>query len=632
VEAVRVVGENPGEEKTFSAHPTHTGIRGQLDFPPEYIEIAARSTKPGSQNKLHKAAFQVNLRNLDMTGGGEPLRLSVDFGTSNTCFCYSGEDPQTGQQTDAQPLQINDHTLTLIEGTANLDVNLPWLPVLKQQVLLPSELMFFEEPKEAVKHIRSLRPVIDYTIPILGWRKEDESYISTGFKWQTSTEPDIIAGYYQDLQKMYLGLALRLALAELAANQLESLYIHACAIDLFITYPLSMSESERTGLIASYDAVRSQISSHTGITVNAIRLIDESFAAEQGTGIRGAITAHKLYIDVGGGTTDVSVVEELGETQKRAIHLVDSVRYAGNDFLMVLANDDGNNGAALPGGAASLSLQKRRPGKLSTKSLIELQRRIRSEKEGLLTDLGTFGGNQSVQEIAIEALDRFINGLIEYTARLVAWKTIQLTADLGEEAQNELLQIFLVGNGWRFLLFSPRKSRSQKALDEETFIRRDFEDRLNPRLDEYVADGIIRLKPRISTEHPTDPKMVVARGALDAPASSGVAPNREPPTILGSDIRIVQDNKEVIFEWHHPVPIDLDEFKTVKNITMKPSTKFEKNQVPDYRNGDRLTTLDEIDIKKHLCDEDNKRITHSAFRHYLERWHKRNLHPVKEWI
>lgn len=584
---LRVIGEEPGEEVHFG------GItpRGEFSFPPEYLEICANVIKDRTSRE-YWASFAVSLTGLTarQPTQSERVRLAVDFGTSNTCFCYSmpGEDPQ--------PLTLSDKTCTLVEGLQlEDDLEHTWLPEFREQTLIPSELIFPREPYEVLSSANELRPIMHYTIPPLKWRVEEQKRIATGFKWRHATEPRTIVDRYQELQKMYLGLALRLAVAEVVCRTdlLGSSSVHPHEMELVITYPLSMSQDEFQELLRSYEYVRDLIKTCTGITLREEKLIDESYAGEIGTLPTGV--TQKICVDVGGGTTDISVVEEPKESAGAKTLIVDSVRYAGNDFLIALTSDAN-------------------AGKISTKPLIELQRRIRAEKEKILRDLSTFGNAQRRRDDALEALERFLRGLTQYLARIVALRV----SELGERAHEEKLVIYLLGNGWRFILLSTDRT----DLNEAEIVKQEIERRLRQELDRLQNAGIIGVIPQFEIEHPTDPKTVVARGALKVPGRPDrYREKREPQTFLGSNVRVVFRGSEQIFDWNKAVPFDLNNQATGVFISGA-LADFEQPRVPDDA---RLTDLNRVDIGSYIHKD--KRIIRSALNVYLERWHKRYLHP-----
>jgi len=601
--SLRIVGNEPEMSANFT---DLTRPMGSLDFPPEYIEIKGESVRAMGNAEEFCACFCVKLNTCEITRSTmEPLRLSVDFGTSNTCFYYL---VRTATVKDVKPLKLNDHTHVLIGGL-ELESSLAhtWMPRFKEQTLIPSELVFRLEPETIFKSSDPIRPIVDYNIPPLKWRAGEQTRITTGFKWQQATEPDKVALYHLQLQKMFLEMVFRLVLAELASRSdlLGGSSVHSSEIELTITYPLSMSEAKFQNLRNSFESAARAIAQTTGINLIIAAYVDESRAGEQGTYASGP--GQKIYVDIGGGTTDVSVVREAPPDGKRIPLIVDSLRYAGNDFLAVLASDSKRGG-------------------LSDRSLVELQRRIRAE-ESVLNDPATFGNTTPRLEEAQKALDRFIEGLIQYMARMIAYKMngdgIRRGRHVAAEAE-EKLTVYLLGNGWRFVLFSPRDPLANPDMNPRDIIKEEVKARLEKELEKFRKGRIIPMKPNIELQHPEDPKTVVARGALDVIRSANQEiEKKEPQTFLGSDIHVMTASGERDFRWNTPVPLNLGQ--VANNVWISNDLAgFEHLAVPDYQHDHApVTKIQDINITKHIYERG--RIVKSALNFYLEHWHKRYL-------
>jgi hypothetical protein len=598
----RIVGEEPGVEFNIA---DVTMPMGAVNFPPEYIEIIADVDRGSGTARQYKACFQVrlNVNEVKQTITNNRLHLSVDFGTSNTCFYYL---MQGLSDKDPKPLKLNDKSHVLIGGLQlESDLRHTWIPNFIEQTLIPSELVFRLEPQKIFSGGGQINPIADYTIPPLKWRAGEERRISTGFKWQQATEPNAVSPYHLELQRMFLGLVFRLVMAELVSRDdlLGSSTVHPSEVELTLTYPLSMSEGKFKELLTSFEIVTRLIQERTGISLLITAVVDESRAGERGTAAKGP--GQKIYIDIGGGTTDISVIEQGGEDGRRNLLVVDSLRYAGNDFLTALASDNKGGG-------------------LSTKPLIELQRRIRAE-ENVLDDLATFGNAMPRQEAAQKALDRFLRGLTQYLARIVAFRIDKL----GDRAGQEKLIIYLLGNGWRFVLFTPRDPLASPTANPRDIIKKEVDRRLKKELENFRQAGIIKVEPKIELQHPEDPKTVVARGALLVERlPSSETERREPQTFMGSDIGVVTPTEEKTFRWNTSVPLDLG--NVAENVYINnPLMGFELLRVPDNQHpGAPLTNIQDVNISQYLYERG--RIVRSAFNLYLERWYKKYL--TGSWI
>ncbi|HKS28143.1 MAG TPA: hypothetical protein VJS44_10000 [Pyrinomonadaceae bacterium] len=602
-------GDEPGQRAFFDG----SSPKGALDFAPEYVELVAEVTRPGALLLSYYASFEVKLDSFEPKKNtlANRLRVAIDFGTSNTCLFYVSDlgtgtgGIASGTGGDPKPLRLTNKSHEVIRGLSMDDLSpCTWLPDMKGHALIPSELIFAGDPLTILNRNSRPSPVVDYTIPSLRWRSGQEPMICTGFKWKQATEPSAVREQYRELQRMYLDLLFRMALAEfVAGGPLSGTDVHPNSIDLVYTYPLAMPEDEREKLKKVFEAVIQPLREHTGITINVGASIDESRAGETGTGMQEP--GQRIFIDIGGGTTDIAVIEQRRDVAHRELLLVDSVRYAGNDFLAALADDA-------------------RGGHIATGSLIELQRRVRAARDGAaLEDPSVFGNNEERKEQAQKALERFLVGLTQYLARIIALRVNQL----GEEAAGQTLHIFLLGNGWRFVLFLPRDPlRYAETVNPRDFIREQVTERLNVELAEFVNGGIIPAMPSFELRHPEDPKTVVARGALE---STRLPPGGQQQTFIGTNVIVVTQTGTVPLSWDTIVPRRVGALIDRVSIQRGGLGGLEQLRVPDYKFEDAPRTyIDDIDIKRYVADQRGQIIA-SAFNVYLERWHKNYL--TGEW-
>jgi hypothetical protein len=598
LKSLRIVGDEP---HMMADVADVTKPMGSVTFPPEYVEIGAEIPRGGASEEF-KACLLVKLdvSAVKQSITTSKLQLSVDFGTSNTCFFYL-------INSDPKALKLNDKTQILIGGIdLESDLAHTWIPRFKEQTLVPSELVFRLEPDKIFGEGTEPLPIVDYTIPPLKWRRGEEKRITTGFKWEQATEPSLVAPHHLRLQKMFLGLAFRAVMAELVSRSdlLGGTGVHPGEVDLTITYPLSMSEEKFKNLQDSFKYVAHSIRERTGINLAISSLIDESRAGEQGTNASGP--GQKIFIDIGGGTTDISVIQQDKKHGQRLPLIVDSLRYAGNDFLKALASDGKGEG-------------------LSSRPLIELQRRIRAEEQ-VLNDLATFDNYGPRQEDAQRALNRFLDGLTQYIARVVAYKI------KGAENAGETLTVYLLGNGWRFVLFSPRHPQANPNPDQspQEIIKEEIQLRLDKLLADFQRAHIIPFKPDLVLEHPADPKTVVARGALMIFKKPAVDHQKgEPETFLGSDITVVTSTKKENVRWNRSVPLNLHDI--VDKVCINNALGgFELLEVPVLKDKpEPRTPIQNVNIMRDLCDPNGRRVIKNAFNFYLENWYKRYL--TGEW-
>lgn len=628
VEWMRVIGSAQGEEVHIDARALGLTPRGEVGFPPEFIEIGAEVSKDDI-SRPYRASFAVQFSKVlniqppftpqpadggpasEGRGVGKVLNLSVDFGTSNTCFYYVIPGQQEGDRFNPEPVRLSDRTLYLVKGLQlENDLTHTWLPIPNAgQELIPSELVFNNEPQLVFGRTADPQPIVDYTLPPLRWRPGEQRQTCTGFKWEKATEPKVLQPRHTQLQKKFLSLAFKLVMAEMVSDEAllgGSGNLHPCKVNLTVTYPLAMTASKFRELLDSFNHVRREIESATGITVDQPYQVDESLAGEVGTATEGG--GKRVFIDVGGGTTDISVVEEIRGQGRRAL-ISDSVRFAGNDLLVALANDE-------------------RGGRLSSKSLIELQRRIRTDRD-VLKNIATFDGDGARLREAQEALENFLRGLSHYLARVVALVTNG--AHGPAVAEGEDLNLYLLGNGWNFALASaPPPRRGASEANGPEVIRSEVERRLRAELELLKQAGIISVVPQTKINIPPDPKTVVARGALLAQTSAGGVKKEDPKTFMGSNVRVVLPGHQMTYGWDASVPVDLGENARAVYISGAVAG-FERDRVHDDQFGDKypISKLEEINISPSVHDDGW--IIRNALGVYLERWYKRYLSP-RGWL
>jgi hypothetical protein len=600
LKSMRLVGEGVGRDVSFDGSTP----KGAVGFPPDYIEIVADVNRGGGQSRPYNACFDVKLDSYTPKTNtlSKKLRVAIDFGTSNTCLYYvvptgAGQGNAAGTSGDPKLLKLSNKTHEVVRGLQlGASLSHTWLPDMKGQELIPSELVFRIEPQNLLA--QNPAPIVDYTIPPLRWRAGEEKLICTGFKWEQSTEPSAVRGQFRDLQRMYLDLLFRMALADLVAGgPLSGTDVHPNEIDLVYTYPLAMTEERRRGLRDVFEFVAGQLRERTGITLNVTTSIDESRAGETGVGAQDP--GQRIYVDIGGGTTDLAVIEQRQDVAGRELLLVDSMRYAGNDFLTALSDDD-------------------RGGHIATRPLIELQRRVRAAKDGrALEDLNVFGNSEERKEEAQQSLERFLRGLTQYLARIIALRV----KGLGEDAVQHTLHIFLLGNGWRFILFLPRDPLADPKTNPKDIIREAVSQRLKKELELFQKAGIIAVEPNFELLHPEDPKTVVARGALEA---TRLPLEGLQQTFMGSDVKAVTPTGAVPLRWDTILPHNLGAVINRVSFYGRGLAGFEEIRVPDYQfDHAPLTDLQDVDISRYVADRGQ--ILASAFNVYLERWYKNYL-------
>jgi hypothetical protein len=612
-QTLRLVGEGNGQAKVFTGHFP----KGALDFPPKYIETKAEIMRPGETPRQYQNCFEVNLHSYELQRAttSKKLSVSIDFGTSNTCVCYvvpgatergdAGDDTRTPKL-----LRLRNKNYEVVRGfQLGTDTNNIWLPDLEGQEFVPSELVFRDEPQKVLGQPTPPQPILDYTIPAARWRKGEEGRICTGFKWKHATEPAAIREQFSELQRMYLDLLFRMVAAELVAGDgpLAGAEVHPNQVELVYTFPLAMPEARWRALGQVLESVGQSIHERTGVEVIVKVGVDESRAGE--ADIKTQAEGERIFMDIGGGTTDIAVIEQRNNVAARELLLVDSMRYAGNDFLTTLANDA-------------------KGGHIATRPLIELQRRVRFFKRAALEDMSVFGNAEGRKEDAQAALERFLQGVMQYLARLIVLRLNSRFA--GAQGENERtkkpLQLYLLGNGWNFVLFLPRDplaslNATPKEVMQEEVSKRLIKELERFRQGEFIKFELDKWSDLFELNFPQEPKTAVARGALEV--------TRRPiegleKTFIGCDVEVVTAKGVETFRWDTELPRPLGVIIERVSIT-NPITGFEKLRVPDYQyEAAPDTNLRDIDIKRYVSDNKGRLVT-SAFNVYLERWYKKFL-------
>jgi hypothetical protein len=604
LQSLRLVGDGSLEKMFDGSLP-----RGSLDFPPEYIEITTQLTKTGLSQTYRTCFFiQLNTYKVQKSALSKVLRVAIDFGTSNTCVCYRiPSDAERGDAGDnavvPKLLKLRNKNCEVVRGLQIAGSGLhTWLPDLEGQDFVSSELVFRDEPQNILGQV-DLHPIVDYTIPEARWRTGQEKKVCTGFKWKHATEPAAVREKFADLQRMYLDLLFRLVAAELVANNgpLAGTEVHPNKFELVYTYPLAMPKERWEALGRTLELVGQSVRKRTGIAMTVKVGVDESRAGEADIKMQGQ--GERIFMDIGGGTTDIAVIEQRDNVTNRELLVVDSLRYAGNDFLAALS-DDANG------------------GHISTRPLIELQRRVRFFKRAALEDISVFEGSEARKEEAQDALERFLRGITQYLARLMI-----LRLNSVGEAKPAKLHVFLLGNGWNFVLFLPRDPLAASSATPKEVMQEEVTKRLIRELEKFRQGEFIKFDPPdqwtdlFELNFPQEPKTAVARGALEVTRRPIDGVER---TFIGCDVEIVTTRGVEALRWDTYLPLELGAL--VDRVSIKnPIVAFESLRVPDYQHDHAPDTdLKDIDIRRYV-DNQHGKLVGSAFNVYLERWYKNFL-------
>lgn len=289
------------------------------------------------------------------TLGAPDLRLSlgVDFGTSHTVAAFKRENDRESKLLRVAPdlrarRQDGGSGLTLhlsedaehVRSAAGPVAQGKWLPTYSDQEnyrYLPSELLAYE----VLDHVQSddldeWRPLSHFTIPAFGVGREDMAlYLLTDFKWQAGSK--FFQGREAALRESYLAMVLEIVLAEVVFEGVRG--VPTREVDLTLTYPLRLGESEIEELQSSLRRVAGRVSKSLGIPLalkDGVGIYDESRAAAVSAELPGEVS---LVADLGGGTLDLflSAVPVRGE---QLPVVADSLKLGGNQLLRRISESD----------------------------------------------------------------------------------------------------------------------------------------------------------------------------------------------------------------------------------------------------------------------------------------------------
>jgi hypothetical protein len=249
-----------------------------------------------------------------------------------------------------------------------------------------------------------------------------------------------------------------------------------------------------------------------------------------------------------------------------------------------------------------------------------LQRRVRAAGRAL-EDLSVFGNNEDRKENAQKALERFLRGLTQYLARIIALRVNQL----GENASAETLHIYLLGNGWRFVLFLPRDPLANPNAQDVDIVLEEVKARLEKELKLFqdAKPPLITAEPKFELHHPEKPKVVVAWGALEATRLT-LEGQGQPRTFLGTPVMVITPTGALNLGWETELPHNAK--AVIDRVSFAGGlVNFEERKLPDYQHDNApMANIQDVNIKRYVTVAPGH-VVASAFNVYLERWYKNFL-------
>jgi hypothetical protein len=437
----------------------------------------------------------------------ENINIGFDFGTTNTAAAVHYQLPDEKKE-PIESLKIRDRTLRLLGS--NVSADLPWLPQpengSKPLMSLPTQLMF-ESSQLLQSATANLIAPLQFTIPYYQSESIASETRSVGqFKWAKALGD--LRKNAANYRALYLRLSLEMFLAEI---------VGACGIppgpaSLVATYPLAFSPEDMQLHRDSFEQAREAVESSTGFTISLGPSLDESHAG-QSCDIPHRPGKYSLFIDVGGGTTDVC----LSDPDNIAVLVVDSAEYGGEDLNERIFADG-----------------------LTDRSPQQFRREIRTMGGAAFRSSELFARNNEKWQRSNKVRWHLQRGLVECAARYAAAETVNAPkAEL-------LFEVYMLGLGWMTIF---------AEIETADAIAAEFAKKVNARLQQMKTAGIAKDVPTVSCEYPANPKSVVARGAARCLDVQRQAVDNSSRSFLLQDVRMVTVAAENVYAWSTRIPL-----------------------------------------------------------------------------
>lgn len=272
--------------------------------------------------------------------------VAVDFGTSNTCVAW--DSPQRPSL-----LAIGSCDEVLINGASlpnRMEHPDTWPPRQgfgRSQALLPTEILTRENVDEYRKRSHKVSdwvPVLDYSIPTGGVEAayNEMGYVIPDFKWQNMIGDAWYKNQHVELQKKYIEFLLLIVIAELVTHNAIG-----PSLNVKFSYPLAFDREMHDKFVSVLQETTAAVSRQTGVNVmpdlegaapNKFIPLDEARAAARSASTHSNDDSACLYVDIGGGSTDIALLELRGQTGRRDSYVnICSFEYAGGGLAAALA-------------------------------------------------------------------------------------------------------------------------------------------------------------------------------------------------------------------------------------------------------------------------------------------------------
>ncbi len=372
------------------------------------------------------------------------LRVGLDFGTSNTCVAVQGATISEEPTPMLVPkIDERDWNHYLVHGGAEARTHKGpdlWPSPTgfgTHADLFASELLFAcskVDQSRALASIDAWRYGIDFGLASAGAEPlfSEFDFALSDFKWQELLIGSAFARNLEAIQAHYLTAVLMNAYVRAVLGYRRGA---AATVHVEWSYPISFNSDDLETLTKAMARAQDQLARLTGLDWTLAKGADESVAAAANSGDPGAKVA--VYLDMGGGSTDVAVKIERRPGKWENVYLT-SVRYAGMSLL-----------AAYQG-------QQKSDSCLAGKTTLDvLRRRVREAPhvKAVLGDPTLFNKHQ--EAVTRNRTFHFYGYLTEYIARMLAAGFLdqRFTTEgaLKLEFPRELkVAFYFLGNGWRF--------------------------------------------------------------------------------------------------------------------------------------------------------------------------------------
>lgn len=499
----------------------------------EYVSVMHNTTTPDRP-------YAMLLRDSDNNSGGvlfldiseervpqpRAARLSVDFGTSNTCLAYETGGEAITLQFSLSPEMLWGPVHDL-EAVGFIPFKWGGKDGYFPTVLL-SRLTGWGVDTNTIKDDLKLEHLFRVDVPALHQKLEkymfdggytDDWSLHDDLKWNSNdTKP---------WRSLFLGLVLLYAHAELYFKQ------HAKVDAYVFTYPLAFDDNERDLYVQDALLVTNKLRSFCytgdkGVDLSKFYAVDESTAIAKFIEAASNRETLELFIDTGGGTTDIALRYD------KQFLVLDSIKVAGKAFFQFARMNFERN---MRGGSQfkkhlgsllldreneEMTLDKERLKQLDTFYSLAINRLddpTFRRKESNILPAARGNGAPGSRGMGAGSFQRYRSRL--FFQHTLAYALVQACA---AAVHKELeitngIKLILGGNAWGLLAFAELPRTKEAIMEEAEEILDLIKRKLLPTLPEerrkYLGDNMrIADVKLLNKDHLSEAKTAVARGAL----------------------------------------------------------------------------------------------------------------------